>query len=293
MSIQNFDIKPEFYKQAHDTGINQLIPQISKLFSYAAMNRVAEKVENLLDLGEMAVQDELFLFSDAWAEATDDMHRAQNDVLFELFLRFPRVIPTFLGKKFRTKFLSLPSQTQTELIYAGYKAYASEIDEDEAFFSSEQNHYKAFQTINGDVILNIYEFSKQRGLFEATEMIRWPEQERSASVYMYQETTTLLEGLCMLYTRLGLPAEHLRSKVEELNSVQTLTPNAADVDRSDLTVRLALQLIFEREHRHFDFSGVHQHVGLGIQAGVYDQNSHTLLTIADKNSLGVIVSSDQ
>lgn len=123
--------------------------------------------------------------------------------VFRLLTKYPNIIGLLLEENQKIQFENLSPSTKMDTLFAGYHEYCLSYNRDSAVYNGTVQ-YQVIQNIHGDVTLMVvpYKQDVQRELFPDTKpAIIELEEEVSEGIHMYQETTSLVVGLCLLYKR--------------------------------------------------------------------------------------------
>lgn len=126
-----------------------------------------------------------------------------SEEVFRLLTKYPNIIGSLLEETERTPFEKLSPSTKMDILFAGYHEYCLSYNRDSGIYNGTVQ-YQAIQNIHGDVTLMIvpYKQDVQRELFpDMKPAIIELEEDISEGIHMYQETTSLFVGLCLLYKR--------------------------------------------------------------------------------------------
>lgn len=124
--------------------------------------------------------------------------------VFRLLTKYPNIIEVLLEENQKIQFEKLSPSTKMDILFSGYHEYCLSYNRDDSAVYNGTVQYQVIQNIHGDVTLMAvpYKQDVQRELFLDTKpAIIELEEEVSEGIHMYQETTSLFVGLCLLYKR--------------------------------------------------------------------------------------------
>ncbi|HBB26921.1 TPA: hypothetical protein DCZ36_00300 [Candidatus Gracilibacteria bacterium] len=211
-----------------------------------------------------------------------------SEEVFRLLTKYPNIIGSLLEETERTPFEKLSPSTKMDILFAGYHEYCLSYNRDSGIYNGTVQ-YQAIQNIHGDVTLMIvpYKQDVQRELFpDMKPAIIELEEDISEGIHMYQETTSLFVGLCLLYKRAGGSKEALLQFIDSLSGSRSRTPNAADVGLNESAVHFALRCLAD-ESLGYDTTGEYEYTSLIIYGGHHSKR-HPEIAIHQAKSLVVL-----
>ncbi|MDD5198063.1 MAG: hypothetical protein PHN60_04360 [Candidatus Gracilibacteria bacterium] len=209
---------------------------------------------------------------------------------FRLLAKYPGIVETLLEENQKIQFEKLSPSTKMDILFSGYYDYCLSYNRDSGVYNGTKQ-YQIIQNIHGDVTLRGIPYKKdvQGDLFPSTKpSVIELEEDVSEGIHMYQETTSLFIGLCILYKRAGESKEALLQFIDSLSNARSRTPNAADVGLNNSTVHFAQNQLAE-EPLGYDTTGQYEYTSLFIYSG-HSSERHPQIAIHQSKSLVTLVS---
>ena len=257
-------------------GMTKLIPAVSRLFSYSERGGFAHLVDTVIEDPKRAPAETL-RFSDAYADCFDEesvlSSGHEERTIFELLQRFPSVIASRLDEHDAALFRSASKEARMGLLLQGYHDFCESSLDGEAVFNGTKQ-YRISQNVHGDVSIAALSYDEQGDLFPESAPVL-PKRVREgggAYIFMYQETVPLLVALCKQLQHSQLSKSEAAALIRSLAGLESVTPNAADVDCSNFAVDRAIHMLEPRKNGEcfLDASGEYADIDVSLYAGHWE-----------------------